>query len=85
MKSASLIFHLRIRRGLRIDCKSILKSIRRENTNKLVFAHINSLRNKFELLVNQVKGNIDVLMISETEIDVSFHLWNFLMVVNLTG
>ena len=64
----------------RIDAKFILKSIRQENTNKLVFAHINinSLRNKFELLVDQVKGNIDVLMISETKIDDSSPLGNFL-------
>ena len=58
-----------------------MKSIRQENTNKLVFAHINinSLRNKFELLVDQVKGYIDVLMISETKIDDSFPLGNFLI------
>ena len=36
-----------------------------------------SLRNKFELLVDQVKGNIEVLMNSETKIDDSFHLANF--------
>ena len=65
----------------RIDAKFILKSIRQENTNKLVFAHINinSLRNKFELLVDQVKGNIDVLMISEIKTDDSFPLVNFLI------
>ena len=65
----------------RIDAKTILKSIRRENTNKLFFAHINinSLRNKFELFVDQFKGNIDVLMISETKIDDSFPLGNFLI------
>ena len=65
----------------RIDAKTILKSMRRENTNKLVFAHvnINSLRNKFELLADQVTGNIDVLMISETKIDDSFPLGNFLI------
>ena len=64
----------------RIDAKFILKSIRQENTNKLVFAHINinSLRNTFELLVDQVKGNIDVLMIFETKIDDSSLLGNFL-------
>ena len=58
-----------------------MKSIRQDDTNKLVFAHINinSLRNKFELLVDQVKGNIDVLMISETKIDDSFPLGNFLI------
>ena len=58
-----------------------MKSIRQGNTNKLIFAHINinSLRNKFELLVNQVNGNIDVLMMSKTKIDDSFPLENFLI------
>ena len=36
------------------------------------------LRNKFELLVDQVKGNIDVL-ISKTKIDDSFPFGNFLI------
>ena len=51
----------------KIDAKTVFKSIRQENTNRLVFAHINinSLRNKFELLADQVKGNIDVLMMPE--------------------
>ena len=55
--------------------------MRRENANKLVFAHIkiNSLRNKFKLLADQVKGNIDVLMNSETKIDDSFPHGNFLI------
>ena len=58
-----------------------MKSIRQANTNKLIFAHINinSLRNKFELLVNQVNGNIDVIMMSKTKIDDSFPLENFLI------
>ena len=64
-----------------IDAKTILWSTHQENTNKLSFAHINikSLRNKFELLVDQVKGNINVLMIYETKIDDSFPLGNFLI------
>ena len=41
--------------------------------------NINSLRNKFELLADQFKGNIDVLMISETKFDDSFPLGNFLL------
>ena len=42
--------------------------------NKIIFAHLNisSIRNKFEELISQVKGTIDVLMISETKIDNSF-------------
>ena len=79
MKGASLIFFIEDKK--RIDTKTILKSMRPENTKKLVFSHlnINSLRNKFELLVDQIKGNIDVLMISETKIDDSLPLGNFLI------
>ena len=40
----------------------------------LIFAHlnINSIRNRFEFLATQVRGKIDILMISETKIDESF-------------
>ena len=41
--------------------------------------NINSIRNKFELLSEQVRGNVDVLMISETKIDDSFPIGNFLI------
>ena len=39
------------------DCKTTLKAIRQENGNKLIAAHlnINLLRNKFELLSDQIK------------------------------
>ena len=49
--------------------------------NKLIFAHlnINSIRNKFEFLAEQIKGKIDILMISETKIDESFPQGNFLI------
>ena len=42
--------------------------------NKIVVGHlnINSIRNKFNFLAHQVKGNIDILMISETKLDESF-------------
>ena len=65
----------------RIDAKTILKPMRRENANKLVFPHIkiNSLRNKFKVFADQFKGNIDVLMNSETKIDDSYPLGNFLI------
>ena len=63
----------------RTDAKTILKSIRQENTNNVVFAHINinSLGSKFELLADQVKVNIDVLMISETKLMIVFPLGTF--------
>ena len=49
--------------------------------NKLIFAHwnINSIRNKVEFLAEQIKGKIDILMISETKIDESFPQENFLI------
>ena len=34
--------------------------------------NINSLRNKFDLITYQIKGNIDILMITETKLDESF-------------
>ena len=46
-----------------------------------MFAHlnINSIRNKFEEPISQVKGTVDVLMISETKINDSFPIANFLI------
>ena len=63
------------------DCISVLKALRSDNSNKLIFTHINvnSLRNKFESLSTQVKGNIDVLMVSETKIDDTFPVGNFVI------
>ena len=63
------------------DIKKALKDIRISNTNKLIFGHlnINSLRNKFVLFSEQVKGSIDTLMISETKLDDSFPEAQFLI------
>ena len=61
------------------DCKTTLKTIRQDSDRKLVIAYlnINSLQNKFDLLSDQIKGTIDILMISETKIDDSFPTGNF--------
>ena len=63
------------------DGNRVLKSLRCNNLNKLVFAHLNfnSIGNKFELLSEQVRGNEDVLVVSETTIDDSFPIANFLI------
>ena len=37
------------------------------------------MRNKFDFLTHQVKGNIDILMISETKLDESFPVGQFLI------
>ena len=54
--------------------KEKLNNLRLKNPNRLICAHlnINSIRNKFELLSNIVKNNIDILMISERKLDSSF-------------
>ena len=56
------------------DSFKILKEVRLKNLNRLVLArlNINSLRNKFDNLVEQVSGNVDVLVLSTTKIDESF-------------
>ena len=47
----------------------------------MVFAHlnINSIRNKFELLSEPARGNVDILIVSETKIDDSFPIGKFLI------
>ena len=57
------------------------KSLRCNNLNELVFAplNINSIRNKFEIPSEQVRGNADVLMVSETKKDDSFPFGYFLI------
>lgn len=47
--------------------------------NRIIIArlNVNSLRNKFGLLVDQTKGNVDVLVISETKLDESFPAGQF--------
>ena len=63
------------------DGNRVLKSLRCSNLNKLAFAHlnINSIRNKFELLSQQVRDNVFILMVSETETDNSFPIGKFLV------
>ena len=61
------------------DPKEILKNLRLKNVNRLICAqlNINSLRTKFESLVNIINNNIDILMISETKLDPSFPTGQF--------
>ena len=42
------------------DCNNTLESLRKDNLIKLIFVHlsINSIRSKFELLLEQIKGNV---------------------------
>ena len=47
------------------------------NKTKIALININYIRNKLDLLSDQVKGNVDILMISETKIDESFPVCQF--------
>ena len=64
-----------------LDAKNVLRNVRISNINRLIFGHlnINSLRNKFNLLCEQIKGSIDIFMISETKLDDSFPQGQFLI------
>ena len=57
-----------------VDPAGILKNIKLKNITRLVIGHINinSLRNKFDLLKMPIKGNIDILVITESKLDRSF-------------
>ena len=60
---------------------SNLHKVRIENPLRIIFGqiNINSIRNKFGLLMNIIKNEIDILMISETKIDNSFPISQFTM------
>ena len=61
------------------DPKEILKNLRLKNVNRLICAqlNINSLRSKFDSLINIINNNIEILMISETKLDPSFPTGQF--------
>ena len=67
------------------NCKTFLKSLRTSIPDIRAFPHlnINSIRNKFEMLWNQIKGSIyclhNVLLVSQTKIDYSFPNGSFLI------
>ena len=63
------------------NCLNVLTSLRKENVDRLIFAHlnINSIRNKFDNPSQLIRGKIDVLLISETKIDDSFPKGQFLI------
>ena len=49
--------------------------------NRILIGHLNitSLRNKFEILVFSIAVNLDILIISETKLDESFPVSQFLI------
>ena len=71
-----------------ISCQSLednfndtLKKLRIKNLNRVIISqiNINSIRNKIELLSEAVFGNIDIFMVSETKVDMSFPTSQFII------
>ena len=51
-----------------------ITKLKLSNPHKIILGHlnINSLRNKFELIVGVIQGTFDIFLLSETKIDESF-------------
>ena len=59
-----------------------IRDVRKRNLKRIILGHlnINSIRNKFDLLVNQIKGNVDKHS-RLVEVQRNFlHLWPWLEV-----
>ena len=54
--------------------RSILRNLRLKNIDKIIIGHINinSIRNKIDLLSDMIRDKIDILLISETKLDITF-------------
>ena len=61
--------------------KYIIKELTLGNPNKILIGHlnINSVRYKFECLKDIINNNIDILFISETKLDDTFPVGQFLI------
>ena len=67
--------------NVNLSSKEKLSIIRKRSigTNTVAHLKINSLRNKFDSLISQMTGSIDILMMSETKLDDSFPIAQFIM------
>ena len=67
--------------SLEDNFKDTVKKLRIKNLSRVIISqiNINSIRNKIELLSEAVFGNIDILMVSETKIDMSFPTSQFII------
>ena len=64
-----------------IENSEIMDKLREKEVDNVIIAHlnINFLQNKFEPLVKLVQERVDILVISETKIDESFPLNQFMI------
>ena len=63
-----------IRKVRNLSQEKLVRDISRKNMNRIKTGQliINSIRNKFDLLIPAVVRNLDILLITETKIDSSF-------------
>ena len=56
-----------------ISVRSIRNALKR-NSQRIILGHlnINPIKNKFDLLDDQIERNVDIMVISETKLDESF-------------
>ena len=61
--------------------KKRIQKLKLDNPNKIIIGHlnINSIRYKFDFLKEIIGDNIDILLISETKIDDSFPVGQFII------
>ena len=79
--NSNMITHPSLTISVTDNPRFLLKKIKISNANRLVIAHINinSLRNKFIDLQFLIKDNIDVLLVTETKLDISFPTSQFII------
>ena len=63
------------------DPISILNNIKLKNSDRLIIGHlnVNSLRSKFEALSTIVKDKVDILILTETKLDITFPTNQFMI------
>ena len=63
-----------IKKRIQNRVKCYLSSLCKKNLSRVILAqlNVNSIQNKFNLLAEGIKGNVDVLMMSETKLDETF-------------
>ena len=63
-----------------LSSKEKLRILRKRNIDKIIVTDLNiiSLRNKFDSLIGQITGNTDILMVSESKLNESFPIGQFI-------
>ena len=63
------------------DASQVLKSLKMKYSDNVVVAqlNINSIRNKFDQLLSIIQGNVEILVITETKLDSTFPISQFMI------